>query len=44
MQTIPHYKRTVRPSNPARLINGKIVKPISGIDWLLFGVIKKGEK
>jgi hypothetical protein len=35
---VPHFKRTVKPKNPARVINGKIVRPMDGPDWVMFGL------
>jgi hypothetical protein len=33
--------RTIHPSNPARVLNGRIVRLRDGIDWLLIGVVRK---
>lgn len=35
-----HFRPTALPTcSRARTLNGRIVRPISGIDWLLFGVV-----
>ena len=38
MTASPFTRPVVRPPNPARVLNGRIVRPGTGIDWLLFGL------
>lgn len=42
----PGLRPAVLPPVRAVLVNGKIMKPVSGIDWLLFGVVSavRGER
>ena len=37
---IPDLRPAAKPSNPVRMVNGKLRRPKSGVDWLLFGVQK----
>jgi hypothetical protein len=38
--SFPGHGRTVQPTVRAVLVNGKIVRPKRGMDWLYFGVTK----
>jgi hypothetical protein len=31
----------VRPRNPARVLHGRIVRPVTGLDHLLFGIASR---
>jgi len=35
----PSLRKAAMPSNPARIVNGKLMQPSCGLDWLLFGIV-----